>query len=129
MLQAQTLWDSTMAWKLFSWWRTADAATAAAHLRHGEGGRQSLPPLVLHVCGKFHCEGGLGIPEHLHRYQREVEAAPGASLSPAPRVVTVVMFPESGHHTFVRDRHQGLADYVVLTDEAVPPSFQVNHPI
>merc|ERR1711865_452459 len=128
----------------------AHDAAAAVHGKHGRAEVElPLPPLVMHVCGKFHCEGGLGIPEHLARYQRlrdlesercdeaagsvqlveEGSQAQQVLVPPAPRVVTVVFFPEPDYRTFVAEHHTGLADYIVLTNEAVPPSFQVNHPL
>lgn len=56
------------------------------------------PPLVLHVCGKFHVEHGLGIPEHLRGSPTSDGAAPdgdaeGDGYAPAARVMTVVMLP------------------------------------
>jgi len=54
MLEAQLLWDHTMAMSI------AEAS------RQQEGEVQ--PPLVLHICGAFHCSHGLGIPEVLPRY-------------------------------------------------------------
>ena len=79
MLEAQTLWDATMAYSI---------SQAALPLSHEAGGSgvgsagegaergvaerggdegEALRPLVVHVCGKFHCENDLGIPEHLKR--------------------------------------------------------------
>merc|ERR1712227_497336 len=50
MVLAQSLWDASMAWKL------------AGALREGTVDK------IVHVCGRFHVEHGLGIPEHLDRY-------------------------------------------------------------
>lgn len=47
---AQALWDATMAWSV------------------AEARKQRPENLVMHISGAFHCEGGLGIPEHLTRY-------------------------------------------------------------
>lgn len=47
---AQALWDATMAWSI--------AEARQKHPGH----------LVMHIAGAFHCEGGLGIPEHLALY-------------------------------------------------------------
>jgi uncharacterized iron-regulated protein len=47
---AQALWDATMAWSI-----------AEARQKHPD-------TLVMHITGAFHCEGGLGIPEHLALY-------------------------------------------------------------
>jgi len=48
MLEAQTLWDATMAHSI---------ATAADGSGGGSGGgeRGGKRPLIVHVCGKFHC--------------------------------------------------------------------------
>jgi len=53
MLEAQLLWDHTMAQSVS---------------RAGEP-EEDGKPLVLHVCGAFHCAHGLGIPEVLPQYQ------------------------------------------------------------
>lgn len=47
---AQALWDATMAWSI------------------AESRKQHPQRLVMHITGAFHCEGGLGIPEHLALY-------------------------------------------------------------
>jgi len=53
---SQALWDATMAWSI------------------AEAMQQRPETLVMHITGAFHCEGGLGIPEHLALY------APKASV-------------------------------------------------
>ncbi|BCS95039.1 hypothetical protein DSLASN_06710 [Desulfoluna limicola] len=53
---SQALWDATMAWSI------------------AEARQKSPETLVMHITGAFHCEGGLGIPEHLALY------APSASV-------------------------------------------------
>jgi uncharacterized iron-regulated protein len=47
---AQALWDATMAWSI------------------AEARKENPEALVMHITGAFHCEGGLGIPEHLALY-------------------------------------------------------------
>lgn len=47
---AQALWDATMAWSI------------------AEARKKRPESLVMHITGSFHCEGGLGIPEHLTLY-------------------------------------------------------------
>lgn len=99
-LDSQSLWDATMAHAIAQALgrgrpaaATAMAAIPAAvqGVDMAGGGATGLeqeqpaagvsaqglpaPPLVLHVCGKFHAEGGLGIPEHLEQHY-----APGARL-------------------------------------------------
>ena len=63
---AQALWDATMAWSI-----------AEALGQHPEN-------LVMHISGIFHCQGGLGIPEHLDRY------------APSAAVIIITIRP-SGH--------------------------------
>jgi hypothetical protein len=87
----------------------------------GVGGSSAtqLPPgpLVVHVCGKFHCEDRLGIPEHLAAY------APGA------RVLVVVFSPADSMEAPRDGAVVGSADFVVLTDSKLPRSFEVEHPV
>uniref|UniRef100_A0A383VZU2 Haem-binding uptake Tiki superfamily ChaN domain-containing protein n=1 Tax=Tetradesmus obliquus TaxID=3088 RepID=A0A383VZU2_TETOB len=83
--------------------------------------QQQRGPLVVHVCGKFHAEHHLGIPEHLQLY------APGA------RVVVVTFVPAD---SMTMEQQQleaagllGSADFVVLTDGRLPRSFASVHPV
>jgi len=45
-----------------------------------EDGEQP-PPLVLHVCGAFHCAHGLGIPEALPRYSSASQPCDSSTLA------------------------------------------------
>jgi len=109
-LDAQVLWDAAMA-----------SSIAGALARHQLPG--GCPPLVLHVCGKFHAEQGLGIGEHLGVY--------------APRArVMVVTFHPAGEVGLAADelRAAGLVpgrrgDFVCLTDGKRPRSFAAQHPV
>ena len=47
---AQALWDATMAWSI------------------AEARKKRPDSLIMHITGIFHCEEGLGIPEHLRLY-------------------------------------------------------------
>eukprot|EP00405_Crypthecodinium_cohnii_P022024 CAMPEP_0206478778 /NCGR_PEP_ID=MMETSP0324_2-20121206/36276_1 /ASSEMBLY_ACC=CAM_ASM_000836 /TAXON_ID=2866 /ORGANISM="Crypthecodinium cohnii, Strain Seligo" /LENGTH=461 /DNA_ID=CAMNT_0053955189 /DNA_START=68 /DNA_END=1453 /DNA_ORIENTATION=+ len=58
MLEAQSLWDHTMALSI----------ARALERTEEEEKANAPPPLVLHVCGAFHCAHGLGIPEALPHY-------------------------------------------------------------
>ena len=49
-LEAQSLWDTSMAWSI------------ASHLKANPDGR------VMHINGSFHSDYALGIPEHLEKY-------------------------------------------------------------
>jgi hypothetical protein len=150
-LDAQCLWDSTMAHSIAQQLLTAgnapscahsvDEATAAASSIRSTSAtaigstiagdvktsilqqqqQQQEGPLVIHVCGKFHAEHRLGIPEHLQQY------VPGA------RVLVVTFVPAD---SMVMDLQQfeaaglkGSADFVVLTDGSLPRSFASVHPV
>jgi len=98
-LAAQGLWDATMAHSI------------AGALGRGPGGA-----LVVHLCGRFHCEEGLGIPEHLARY------------APRARVLTAVVRPAPGGRlALTQDEFRELrlgrfGDFVCLTEgHVVPP--------
>jgi uncharacterized iron-regulated protein len=67
--------------------------------------------LVIHVNGAFHSEGRLGTPEHLEKYKSGV------------RYIVVTMRYEDDFKTFDSSRHEGLGDFVILTDKSVPRSF------
>lgn len=68
---------------------------------------QTAGSLVMHMAGSFHVEKGTGIPERIADYR------------PGTRVLSIVMQPVSDVHSWVRDEHEGLGDFVVLTLE--PP--------
>ena len=87
MLQAQALWDATMAY------------TIAEHLlRRPEA-------LILHVTGSFHVSEGTGTPEALRHYR------------PDARMLTVVVEPTADPTQFDEVEHRGLGDFVVLTPD------------
>ncbi|CEL92279.1 unnamed protein product [Vitrella brassicaformis CCMP3155] len=62
LLAVQNLWDATMAWSISQY------------------GQHNRDALILHINGKFHCEEGLGIPEHLSRFASGPSTAPPPSL-------------------------------------------------
>lgn len=84
-LQAQSLWDATMAWSL------------ARHLREHEDAR------VLHVNGSFHSEERLGIVEQLAHY------------APDARVLVITILPSSGFPAFDADAMMDAGDFVIVT--------------
>lgn len=86
MLDAQSLWDATMAHSI--------------HLALKE------KLVVMHLAGYFHVQKGLGILEHLRQY-RDLD-----DLS----ILSVVILPEEEPHVFRTESHRSLADLVVLTD-------------
>ena len=95
---------------------------SASGAASGPGHAGSAAPLVVHVCGKFHSEGGYGITEHLAQY------------APALRVLVVTFVPtwecvEVEEEAFRRDRLGLYGNFVVLTDLKLPRSFEVEHPL
>eukprot|EP00892_Ulva_mutabilis_P008822 jgi/Ulvmu1/6311/UM029_0018.1 len=136
-LAAQGLWDACMADSILSalgpCGQQAPAVGAGGEMGDAVGGGVARRPLVMHVCGKFHMEERLGICERL------AERAPDVS------VCTVVLVPvdlpavRDALHIRRLDEHaahetvpgmrcsvgmlQGLADFVVLTDQNQPRSF------
>ena len=149
-LDAQCLWDSTMAHSIalqLTAGAAAPVATAAAagsstasstagntasstasstcgstvNGTSQQQQQQQQRPLMVHVCGKFHAEHHLGIPEHLALY------------APSARVLVVTFVPAD---SMAMDRQQfeaagllGSADFVVLTDGRLPRSFASVHPV
>ncbi len=88
LLQAQALWDATMAY------------TLAEHLM------RQPDALIVHVTGAFHVEGRLGTPEMLLRYR------------PGTRMLVMVLRPSADPHRFDPAQHMGLGDFVWLTPES-----------
>jgi hypothetical protein len=149
-LDAQCLWDSTMAHSIAQQLTASAAAptdTAAAApgsrasdtadsafsstvsgttargalIASSTSEQQQQGPLVIHVCGKLHAEHHRGIPEHLQLYV------------PGVRVVVVTFVPSD---SMTMDRQQfeaagllGSADFVVLTDGRLPRSFASVHAV
>ncbi|HEY0050278.1 MAG TPA: ChaN family lipoprotein [Pyrinomonadaceae bacterium] len=94
MLNAQALWDATMAFSI------------AEYLKRAKN------PLVVHLNGAFHTENRLGTPEHLLKY------------SPKTRFLVVTMRSEDNFANFDKTKHADLGDFVILTDSKVPRSSQ-----
>jgi uncharacterized iron-regulated protein len=138
-LAAQSLWDATMAHAIAQALQqhqlpvpSQGAVTTTVGSSQSDGVQSSrssgssseqLPigPLVVHVCGKFHCEDRLGIPEHL------------AAYAPEAKVVVVVFTPADNLAVTAEEAAAsglvGCADFVVLTDSRLPRSFTVEHPV
>lgn len=88
LLDAQNLRDASMAFAVVE------------HLkRHPR-------PLVLHVNGKFHSEGGMGVPEHIRHYRGQT------------RVLVVTALPEAD---FDAQTMTKLGDFIVLTGAPAAP--------
>jgi uncharacterized iron-regulated protein len=66
---------------------------------------------VMHVVGSFHVQTGTGIPEHLMRYVPNV------------RTLIVTVEPVSDVTAFDPEEHENLGDFVILSDESLPRTF------
>jgi len=141
MLDAQCLWDASMADSILTALRHPWKAGAGT----GEKDRSASSPLVLHICGKFHCDHHLGIPERLRamsiiqdgRNEQEAAEGPsprgaGASSAQPVRTLVVSINPAAPEHlardSLVEGAHC-MADFVVLTDSSLPRSFELLHPV
>lgn len=92
ILDSQTLWDATMA------------NSIARELDRNKGA------LVVHLNGAFHTESRLGTVEQLMKY------------SPKTRVLVVTIRYEDDFENFDKVKHQGIGDFVILTDAKEPRS-------
>jgi Haem-binding uptake, Tiki superfamily, ChaN len=140
-LAAQSLWDATMAHSIAAELVRDGAPAALAR----QGGAAAAAPLVMHVCGRFHIEGGLGIPEHLARYAPAARVATAVSVPVADVAAAVAAAAACGGAGAVgssaaTDTDSGsdgaalhaswravaaLADFVVFTDAALPRTFEM----
>jgi uncharacterized iron-regulated protein len=93
MLDAQALWDATMAWSI-------------AELMTRKPGSK-----VAHMVGGFHVETGTGTPEHLAQYR------------PGTKMLVISVQSSLDIHTFDSDEHTGLGDFVILGDESLPRTY------
>jgi uncharacterized iron-regulated protein len=95
-LQAQTLWDASMA----------HAITTFLELNPGA--------LVLHMVGGFHVENHTGIPEQVQHYR------------PGTRSLVVSMEIADDFRSFDPTEHAGRGDFVILTDKSLDQDFARN---
>jgi hypothetical protein len=129
-LAAQSLWDATMAWTVAQELRRASATAAGGGGGTAAANRAPPPPLVALVAGRFHIEQGLGVAEHLSAY---CGSAGGAASSPPapPRVVSVTVVQSASvsmaPEQLRREGALGLADFLVLSDGKMQPSFRSVH--
>lgn len=100
MLNAQALWDATMAFSI------------SEYLKRTKYLKRSKNPLVVHLNGAFHTENRLGTPEHLLKY------------SPKTRFLVITMRYEENFTSFDKTKHADLGDFVILTDAKLPRSSQ-----
>mmetsp|Transcript_7383 Transcript_7383/g.22489 ORF Transcript_7383/g.22489 Transcript_7383/m.22489 type:complete len:330 (+) Transcript_7383:114-1103(+) len=97
MLDAQSLWDASMAHAICS---AADGETSSSSPR----------PIIFHIGGGFHVEHGLGICEHIPRYNKEL------------RTATITIRP--GNVDDPVDKDKDIADFLIITNEDLPRSYQ-----
>lgn len=95
-IQAQTLWDASMAYAI------------ATFLERNPGA------LVLHMVGGFHVENFTGIPEKVHYYR------------PETRNLVVSMQMAEDINAFDPEEHAGKGDFVILTDESLDKNYERN---
>lgn len=95
-LQAQTLWDATMAYAV------------TTYLEDHPGG------LVLHMVGGFHVQNFTGIPEKIEFYR------------PGTRRVVVSMDTADDFATFDASEYAGRGDFVILTDKSLDQDYARN---
>lgn len=158
-LDAQCLWDATMAYSIaqglgeplhpseqtdsISQQSSASSASpedASMAPKAANAGSSSKigavlhgSPLVLHVCGKFHSEGWMGIYEHIHAYHAANAKRQGNTAKNLD-VVIVTFLPSSRElaltsNEFREERLAAYGDYVILTDFNRPRSFVIGHPV
>ncbi|NBB87326.1 MAG: hypothetical protein GVY12_14050 [Bacteroidetes bacterium] len=92
-LDAQVLWDATMAYSM------------AQHLLH------TPDAVILHLAGSFHVDRGLGTPEQLQHYR------------PGTPTLVIVARPVADVTAFDERRYGSAGDFIILTDEMLPRSF------
>jgi uncharacterized iron-regulated protein len=95
-LQAQTLWDASMA----------HAITTFLDMNPGA--------LVLHMVGGFHVKNLTGTPEKVQFYR------------PGTRSLVVHMDIAEDFNAFNPDEHTGRGDFVILTDESLDLNYERN---
>lgn len=95
-LQAQSLWDASMAYAIATFLETHPGA------------------LVLHMVGGFHVENFTGIPEQVQYYR------------PRTRRLVVSMEPVEDFRIFDAAEHTGQGDFVILTDKSLDLDYERN---
>lgn len=93
LVMAQSLWDATMAYSI------------AEYLKEHRGKK------VMQVNGKFHSDEGFAVPYQLNKYKTKAKMLIISALSSDS-------FPK-----IKWDECKGLGDYVIITDPAVPRTY------
>jgi len=94
MLDAQSLWDATMAWSI------------AEYMTRNPGSK------VTHMVGGFHVDSGTGIPEHLMQYR------------PGTKMLIISNQSVDDINMFDVEEHTGLGDFVILGDASLPRTYE-----
>ena len=94
MLEAQALWDATMAFSI------------------AEQTKKEKNALVVHLNGGFHTENRLGTAEQLLK------------INPKTKILVVTMRYEDDFTKFDKAKHENLGDFVILTNAKVTRSFK-----
>ncbi len=94
MLEAQALWDATMAFSI------------------AEQTKKEKNALVVHLNGSFHTENRLGTAEQLLK------------INPKTKILVVTMRYEDDFTKFDKAKHENLGDFVILTNAKVTRSFK-----
>jgi len=97
-LEAQSLWDATMAYSIAEFLMRSPRAQ------------------VIHLNGRFHTEKRLGIADHLLHYR------PGTSF------VVVTILSAKSFPKFDTKEMADLGDFVIVTDPSLPRSFKSEPP-
>jgi len=95
-LQAQALWDASMAYAITTFLASNPGA------------------LVLHMVGGFHVERFTGIPEQVQYYR------------PGTKTLVVSMDVVDDFRTFDPETHGGHGDFVILTDKGLDLDYERN---
>lgn len=96
MLDAQALWDATMAYSIYQ------------HLLAAPGA------LVVHMAGSFHVEEGLGTPAQLEGYR------------PGTRHLVIVIKATDDFTAFDPEEHGHLGGFIIQTDKSLPRSYEAS---
>lgn len=94
LVTAQSLWDATMAYSI------------SQHLKQHRGGK------VMQVNGRFHSDEGFAVVQRLKSY------------SPKAKVLIVSTGSDDTFPNIDWSKHKHLGDYIIITDPAVPRSFE-----
>jgi uncharacterized iron-regulated protein len=86
MFASQCLWDATMAQSI-----------DRAYSNGKKGG------LIMHICGRFHCDNHLGTVTQLLHHNKEIQ------------VTTISCFPAADFTTADYKKYSDLADFIILT--------------